>query len=260
MIRLTYMLRRKPEMTRAEFQEYWRERHGPLVASHAQTLNMLRYVQVHTLLDAARVTEGPRGMMEEPYDGVAEVWWRTRDDMASARNSTKGQTAGKELVEDEAKFIDFPNSPLWFAYEYPQINPSPENLVATEMSSLVKTHYPLRHLKHLSLEEAQLYWRTNHGPIIRGGPGATGRIKRYIQVHRYEDEFEAVLRQARGTVVEPYTGHAELWADRTYRTPELAIPESVRGGEMAVEDESKFIDFSRSVSFLAKERVFVDYR
>jgi hypothetical protein len=29
---------------------------------------------------------------------------------------------------------------------------------------------------------------------------------------------------------------------------------------MAVEDESKFIDFSRSVSFLAKERVFVDYR
>ncbi len=163
------------------------------------------------------------------------------------------------MLEDEAKFIDLPNSPLWFAYEYPQVNPSPENIVATEMSPLVKLHSPLRHLASLSLEEAQFYWRTSHGPLIRN-IAATGHIKRNIQVHRYEDELEGALREARGTAVEPYTGHAELWVDRAGRSPPAATPETIRGRQLAIEDEAKFIDFARSTTFLAKERVVVDNR
>jgi hypothetical protein len=53
MIRLTYVLRRNPEMSREEFQKYWIENHGSLVASHARTLSMLRYVQGYTLEDLA---------------------------------------------------------------------------------------------------------------------------------------------------------------------------------------------------------------
>src|SRR5690349_13263560 len=34
MIRLTYVLRRRPGMSLAEFQDYWRNTHGPLVARH----------------------------------------------------------------------------------------------------------------------------------------------------------------------------------------------------------------------------------
>jgi hypothetical protein len=75
--------------------------------------------------------------MEEPYDGVEELWWRSRGELTSVMDTAKGRMAVQELLEDEAKFIDFPNSPLWFAHEYPQVNPSPENIVATEMSSLV---------------------------------------------------------------------------------------------------------------------------
>jgi len=258
MIRLTFLLRRKPDMSRAEFQEYWREVHGPLVATHAQTFKVLRYVQVHTLEeDQSAQLAGDRGKMEPPYDGVAELWWSSRKDVVSALDSPRGQEAARGLVEDEAKFIDLPNSPLWFAYEYPQVNPSPENLVATEMDSLVKFYYPLRHLAHLSLEEAQLYWRTAHGPLIRRIAEA-GHIKRYIQVHRYEDEFEGVLREARGTITEPYTGHAELWFERA-AIGAATTPERARGGQLAVADESKFIDFARSSMWLAKERVFVDY-
>jgi uncharacterized protein (TIGR02118 family) len=260
MIRLTYLLRRKPDMSRAEFQKYWREVHGPLVASHAHTLNILRYVQVHTLEeDQGEQLAGARGKMEEPYDGVAELWWDSRERAIDAHESERGQAAARQLVEDEAKFIDLPNSPLWLAYEYPQVNPSPENLVATKMRSLVKFYYPLRHLKGLSMEEAQLYWRTAHGPLIRRN-AESGNIKRYIQVHRYEDELENTLREVRGTITESYTGHAELWFERTDISAEAATPERVRGGQLAVEDESKFIDFARSSMWLAKEQVFVDYR
>jgi len=260
MIRLTYLLRRRPGMSRAEFQRYWKENHGPLVAGHARALNVLRYVQVHTLDEERnRQATDPRGKMEEPYDGVAELWWYTRDDVVSAGESPRGQEASQELVEDEARFIDLPNSPLWFAYEYPQVNPSPERMVATEMGPLVKLYYPFHHLASLTMEEAQLYWRTCHGPLIRLTAEA-GHIKRYIQVHRFEDELEAASREARGTVVEPYTGHAELWFDRAELAARAALPQRTDVAQRVYEDEARFIDFARSTTFFAKEHVFVDYR
>ncbi len=259
MIRLTFVLRRKPELSREEFQSYWRCNHGPLVAKHADHLNILRYVQVHTIDDPANdAMARARGGMEPPYDGVAELWWNSRDELATAFETADGQAAGEELLEDEKKFIDLPRSPLWFNYEYPQVNPAPEDIVARERSPYVKLFFCLRHLSDQKEEEAQLYWRTSHGPLIRAG-ASSGRILRYVQVHRYADELEHVLRQSRGTTVEPYTGHAELWFDRG-GLGGPGTPESALGQKLAVEDESKFIDFKRSAMWLAKEKVFIDRR
>jgi len=260
MIRLVFVLRRRPGMSMAEFQEYWRTIHGPLVARHATTLDILRYVQVHTLDDPAnQQLAGARGKMEPPYDGVAELWWTSREALLSSFRSAAGQAAGRELLEDETKFIDLPNSPLWLAYEYPQVNPVLEELVAREHSSLVKLFFCLRHPPNLSLEQAQLYWRTSHGPTIRGVAGAM-RMRRYLQVHRFEDDLEQELRASRATRVAPYTGHAEAWFDR----PDLAImgstPEGRRALQIAVQDEANFIDFANSAMWLAKERVFIDRR
>lgn len=259
MIRVTFVLRRKPGMSRPAFQEYWQEIHGPLVAKHSRNLDILRYVQVHTLDDPLNAAMAQaRDSMEEPYDGVAELWWRSREALAEVLETTEAEEAAAELLEDEQRFIDLPSSPLWLAYEYPQVNPTPEELVARPDGPLVKLFYCLRHPAGQSLEGAQHYWRTHHGPLIRSIAPA-GRILRYLQVHRWEDDLEAALREARGTTAEPYTGHAELWYDRA----ELAsppTPERSRAAELAVEDERKFIDFSRSAMWIAKERVFIDRR
>ena len=260
MIRLTFVLRRKPGMSRAEFQQYWREVHGPLVAKHATDLAMHRYVQVHTLDDPIndQLAEA-RGGMEPVYDGVAEVWWTNREALVGTFGTEAGRAAAQELVEDEARFIDLVHSPLWLAYEYPQVNPIPEELVARENSGLLKLFFCLRHPDTLSLDEAQLYWRTNHGPLIRGVASGM-RMKRYLQVHRFEDEIEAQLRASRGTTVAPYTGHAEAWFDRADLAAVGSMPEGQRAMQVAVEDESYFIDFPRSAMWVAKERVFVDRR
>jgi hypothetical protein len=260
MIRLTYLLRHKTGMSMQEFQEYWRGIHGPLVARHATTLNILRYVQVHTLEDPANQwLPGARGKMESPYDGVAELWWTSRDALAASFKDTAAQAAARELLQDETKFIDLANSPLWLAYEYPQVNPLPEEVVAREYSSLVKLFFCLRHPPSLTLEQAQLYWRTSHGPTIRGVAGAL-RMRRYLQVHRFEDDLERELRTSRGTRVAPYTGHAEAWFDRADLTLMGDTPEGRRAMQIAVEDEAKFIDFAKSAIWLAKERVFIDHR
>ena len=259
MIRVTFLLRRKPGLERAAFYDYWLNSHGPLVASVAHDLGMLRYVQVHTLGDPADAGMAEaRGGMEPVYDGVAEVWFESRDSFVKTLETDTGKTAGARLIEDEKTFIDLANSPLWLAYEYPQVNPTPENLVATQRSSLVKLYFPLRSKPALTEADMQAYWRTHHGPIIRRQAAGSG-ILRYVQVHRALDEpLQAVLTEPRGTVVEPYTGHAELWFDRAALAG--STPERRLAGERAIADEATFIDFSRSAMWLAKEHVFVDHR
>ncbi len=116
MVKLVFCLRRLPHLSREEFQRYWRETHAPLVASHAETLRIKRYVQVHTLdtpMNAA--FRGTRGGPVE-YDGVAELWWDSEDDFT---NPLPGAAeASAELLEDERRFIDLANSPLWIAVEH----------------------------------------------------------------------------------------------------------------------------------------------
>ncbi len=49
----------------------------------------------------------------EMYDGVAELWWDSLDDIAAATARPDGQAAGAALLEDERKFIDLARSPLF---------------------------------------------------------------------------------------------------------------------------------------------------
>jgi uncharacterized protein (TIGR02118 family) len=118
MIKLVFALRRREGMTREEFQRYWREEHAKLVQGHAETLRIRRYVQVHlreTHLDEA--ISGPRGSQARFYDGVAELWWDSLEDLTAAFTTEAGQAAAGELLEDEQRFIDLPNSPIWLGEE-----------------------------------------------------------------------------------------------------------------------------------------------
>lgn len=257
MIRLTFVLRRGADMSRESFQDYWRSTHAPLVATHAEALGIRRYVQVHTLDDPANTAmANRRGTMEDPFDGVAELWFDSLAAMTAAGSTDAGHEAAAALIEDEATFIDLAASPLWLAVEHPQVNPTPETLVAQPASSIVKLHYPLRCPENWDQDQAQQYWFTQHGPLIRRHAQAMG-IQRYVQVHRIATPVEEALRRARGTEVAPYMGHAELWFDRRDTVP---TPERHVGGEAAVEDESHFIDFARSAIFFAKEHVVFDWR
>ncbi len=124
MIKLVFCMRRQAQLTREEFQRYWHDNHGPLVRKHAAALRMHRYVQAHTLggplTDALRASRGA----PEKYDRVAEVWWRSEEDLAEATASEAGRAAGQELLEDEHKFIDLAHSPLWICRERPILDGS----------------------------------------------------------------------------------------------------------------------------------------
>lgn len=258
MIRLVHVLRRKPGLALAEFHDYWLRRHGPLVAGFAEDLGILRHVQTHTLAgDAHAGAQRARGGNMEPhYDGVAETWWAAEADLEATVTSESGQAAVTALVASEAEFIDLPGSPIWFAYEYPQVNPSPENVVARVKNNVVRVFYPLRQKASLTEEQARHYWLTHHGPLVRSHAEAAGTLC-YRQVHRADTPMNGRVREARGTVAEPYLGHAEAWLDRG-RAP--GTEEARRAGAAFVEDEHHFIDMERSTIFFGKEHTIIDRR
>jgi len=118
MIKLAFVLHRRSDLSRAEFQRYWRETHAPLVARHAEALRIRRYVQLHTadhtVNEALRASRGA----PEPCDGVAELWWDDFEALAAALATEAGRAAGQELLDDERRFIDHARSPLFVAEEH----------------------------------------------------------------------------------------------------------------------------------------------
>jgi hypothetical protein len=116
-LKLTFCLRRLPSLSLAEFQDYWLNRHGPLVRRLQPALRMARYVQLHRLDgDLTAGMQRVRGA-PEPFDGVAELWWADEDTFRAAGRDPAAREAGRLLLEDEAKFIDLPRSPLWLNRE-----------------------------------------------------------------------------------------------------------------------------------------------
>jgi len=114
MMKIVFCLKRHPDMTRAEFQDYWRNRHAPLVMARAKLLGIVRYVQSHTVDDVvfARASAARGGC--PPYDGVAELWY---SDEPPEGTLEEQRQASRDLLEDERCFIDVPNSPLFIVRE-----------------------------------------------------------------------------------------------------------------------------------------------
>ncbi len=118
MIKLVFNIRRRSDVEAAEFYRYWKDEHGPLVRSVAETLGIVRYVQSHTidtpLNDALRASRNT----EPRYDGVAELWWASMDDFTARLASPDAQAASAKLLEDEARFIDLPATSIFMTEEH----------------------------------------------------------------------------------------------------------------------------------------------
>ena len=112
MVKIVFCLHRQDHLTHEEFDRYWREVHAPLVKRHADVLGIRRYVQLcQNESGIGAALRAGRGA-PEPYDGVAELWFDSAEVLGAAP-SAEARAAGRELLEDERRFIDLDRSPIW---------------------------------------------------------------------------------------------------------------------------------------------------
>ncbi len=113
MLILVFCLRRRPELSREEFQRYWREHHGPLMKSNMLALDARKYQQWHSCSgpEAEQLMRSRGG--SEDYDGLAVVWWDDLAHFVAATGTDDGRAAGREMYKDELNFIDLENSPIF---------------------------------------------------------------------------------------------------------------------------------------------------
>ena len=85
---------------------------------NADAMRAKKYVQSHTI--DTPLNEGlrsSRGMLAE-YDGVAEVWFESEEELMAAMNSPEGQQLSVALLEDEGNFIDHSKSSAFIVQEH----------------------------------------------------------------------------------------------------------------------------------------------
>lgn len=117
MIKFVMCLTRHPDMSREQFMDYWQNEHAPFFMKNAATMRAKKYVQSQTIdtpLNAG--LRESRGMQPE-YDGVAEVWFDSEQDLMEAMSSPAGQELGAALAKDESNFIDHSKSAAFIVRE-----------------------------------------------------------------------------------------------------------------------------------------------
>lgn len=122
MIKLAFCIRRRAKISRDEFQDYWLNKHADLVMSFQPAIGFKRYVQFHGGYDILSSKAAAFRNSPEPFDGIAELWWEDENTMVKASNSKAARAGFAALYEDEKRFIDMANSPMWYGTEH-QIYP-----------------------------------------------------------------------------------------------------------------------------------------
>ena len=122
MIKLVYCLRKRADVTAAEFHRYWLENHGPLVRGFAQAIGARKYIQSHTVLPALNEAFAASRDLAPAYDGITEVWWDDAAALEAGMGTEEGKEAHRRLKEDEATFIDFSQSRVFMTEEHEIFN------------------------------------------------------------------------------------------------------------------------------------------
>ncbi len=116
MAHLMFCVHRLPHLTREQFQDYWRNVHGPLVRSHADALGLAAYVQNHALPAEANARLARERGAPPSFDGVAQLWWHER--ILSTQQKEAARRANAELLADERTFIDLAASPIFLVQDH----------------------------------------------------------------------------------------------------------------------------------------------
>ena len=113
---------------------------------------------------------------------------------------------------------------------------------------MIKVIVAIHRSPDLTPEQFHHHWRTEHARLVRDNPASRRYIRKYIQCHTRDGEYQ------RGEV--PFDGTAELWFDSVAdKDAFFTDPDYLAHIQP---DELRFADMSRTVFFVTEEEVVMD--
>jgi len=123
--------------------------------------------------------------------------------------------------------------------------------------AMIKLVYILKARDDIAPEEFRRYWLEDHAPLVTTVAGDI-RARKYIQSHTINTPLNDAFVDSRG-MAPIYDGITEVWFDSVEDVQAaLETAEGTRAGGLLLEDEAKFIDFSRSTIFMTEEHEIFD--
>ena len=120
---------------------------------------------------------------------------------------------------------------------------------------MLKLTFCMHRLPHLTRDEFQNYWMNQHPLSAPRNAAEVLGIRKYVQVFSIPEEDNKQVKEIRDGADE-FDGVAEIWIDdlETFTT-KWKTGEGKKTFESFLEDEKNFVDWERSVCFLAEEKV-----
>ena len=117
---------------------------------------------------------------------------------------------------------------------------------------MIKLVYCLRKRTDIDSDSFYRYWLEEHGPLVKSVADAIG-ASRYVQSHTILPELNDIMIEGRG-LCEPYDGVTEVWWETMSALDQgMSSPTGIEAQTKLMEDEARFIDFSRSSVFMTEE-------
>ena len=109
LLKVSCLLTRRPDLTHEQFFRYWTEKHTPMLSKpQPGAPKVYRYVQLHPIDDTVPA------LQTAPYDGVAEIWFESLEDVAVMFTSAYYKSV---VAADEEKFLDRSKTVFLYAHE-----------------------------------------------------------------------------------------------------------------------------------------------
>jgi hypothetical protein len=113
MVKMVQCVRRRPEVSLADFREQW-SLYGEKIKAGSVALGAMRCTLSTTL--AVKANLQTRGG-EEPFDGVAEIWFESAPAAMEAAKRPEWQSGLRAFWAFQESFVDLKRSSFFWAIE-----------------------------------------------------------------------------------------------------------------------------------------------
>lgn len=118
MIKITYNIFARPDLSSDEVRRRWMDEHGGMVRDFAPRLRLARYVQTlrhpHPL---EKRMSASRGQTPRYPFGMAELYWNGIEDLEWSFSDMDARDCYRRLLEDEKRFGDRSELTPWIGVE-----------------------------------------------------------------------------------------------------------------------------------------------